>query len=127
MPSEETIGEVKDVFEEKIQAATLVHDGKLLYEMARYDQAEAKLRLALKIDPANRGASYYMVLVQEAKNTIQVKKRDLTSRGSVLQRLGFSFAALYYYRSCKNLITRANRIHWKTTTQFPHKSDLNAS
>ena len=83
MPSEETIGDVKDVFEEKIQAATLVQDGKLLYEMARYDQAEAKLRQALKIDPANRGASYYMVLVQEAKNTIQVKKRDMTSREAI--------------------------------------------
>ena len=83
MPSEETIGEVKDVIEEKIQAATLVQDGKLLYEMARYDQAEAKLRQALKVDPANRGASYYMVLVQEAKNTIQVKKRDMTSREAI--------------------------------------------
>ena len=83
MPSEETIGEVKDVVEEKIQAATLVQDGKLLYEMARYDQAEAKLRQALKIDPSNRGAGYYMVLVQEAKNTIQVKKRDMTSREAI--------------------------------------------
>ena len=83
MPSEDTIGEVKDVVEVKIQAATLVQDGKLLYEMARYDQAEAKLRQALKIDPANRGAGYYMVLVQEAKNTIQVKKRDMTSREAI--------------------------------------------
>ena len=83
MPSEETIGEVKDVVEEKIQAATLVQDAKLLYEMARYDQSEAKLRQALEIDPSNRGASYYMVLVQEAKNTIQVKKRDMTSREAI--------------------------------------------
>ena len=83
MPTEETIGEVKDVVEEKIQAATLVQDGKLLYEMARYDQAETKLRQALKIDPANRGATHYMVLVQEAKNMIQVKKRDMTSREAI--------------------------------------------
>ena len=69
MPSEETIGEVKDVVEEKIQAATLVQDCKLLYEMARYDQAEAKLMQAFKIDSSNRGAGYYMVLVQESKNT----------------------------------------------------------
>ena len=83
MPTEESLEEVKDVVEEKIQAATLVQDGKLFYEMARYDQAEAKLRQAIKIDPANRGASYYMVLVQEAKNSIQVKKRDMTSRESI--------------------------------------------
>ncbi|HJO54250.1 MAG TPA: hypothetical protein QF373_07095, partial [Verrucomicrobiota bacterium] len=83
MPTEETIERVKDVIEEKTQAATLVQDGKLLYEMARYDQAEAKLRQALKIDPANRGGAYYMVLVQEAKNAVQVKKRDMTSRESI--------------------------------------------
>ncbi|MEE2948274.1 MAG: hypothetical protein VX392_08135, partial [Verrucomicrobiota bacterium] len=83
MPTEESLEEVKDVVEEKIQAATLVQDGKLFYEMARYDQAEAKLRQALKIDPANRGGAYYMVLVQEAKNSIQVKKRDMTSRESI--------------------------------------------
>ena len=83
MPSEETIGDVKDVVEEKIQAATLVQDGKLFYEMARYDEAEAKLRQALKIDPVNRGAIHYMVLVQEAKNMIQVKKRDMTSREAI--------------------------------------------
>ena len=83
MPSEETIEDVKNVAEEKIQAATLVQDAKLLYEMARYDETEVKLKQALKIDPANRGASYYMVLVQEAKNTIQVKKRDMTSREAI--------------------------------------------
>ncbi len=83
MPTEETIENVKDVIEEKTQAATLVQDGKLFYEMARYDQAEAKLRQALKIDPSNRGGAYYLVLVQEAKNAIQVKKRDMTSRESI--------------------------------------------
>ena len=63
MPSEETIEEVKNVAEEKIQAATLVQDAKLLYEMARYDETEVKLKQALKIDPSNRGASYYICLL----------------------------------------------------------------
>ena len=83
MPTEETIEDVKNVVEEKIQAATLVQDGKLFYEMARYAAAEAKLRQAIKIDPANRGATYYLHLVHEAKNMIQVKKRDETSRDSI--------------------------------------------
>ena len=65
MPTEETFEEVKDVVEEKTQAASLVQDGKLFYEMARYDEAEAKLRQATKIDPSNRGASYYLHLVHE--------------------------------------------------------------
>ena len=83
MPTEETIDAVKGVADEKLQAATLVQDGKLFYEMARYDQAESKLRQALKIDPANRGASYYLVLVQEAKNKLQVTARDVTSRDAI--------------------------------------------
>ena len=83
MPTEETIEAVKGVADEKLQAATLVQDGKLFYEMARYDQAESKLRQALKIDPANRGASYYLVLVQEAKNKLQVTARDVTSRDAI--------------------------------------------
>ena len=83
MPTEETIDAVKGVVDEKLQAATLVQDGKLFYEMARYDQAESKLRQALKIDPANRGAGYYLVLVQEAKNKLQVTARDVTSRDAI--------------------------------------------
>ena len=67
MPTEETIEDVKNVVEEKIQAATLVQDGKLFYEMARYDAAEAKLRQAIKIDPANRGATYYL---QDRKSVV---------------------------------------------------------
>ena len=83
MPTEQAIEDVKSVVDEKIQASTLVQDGKLFYEMARYDKAEAKLRQALAIDPSNRGASYYLVLVQEAKNKLQVKKRDITSRDAI--------------------------------------------
>ena len=83
MPTEQAIEDVKSVVDEKIQASTLVQDGKLFYEMARYDKAESKLRQALKIDPSNRGASYYLVLVQEAKNKLQVKARDITSRDAI--------------------------------------------
>ena len=32
--------------------STLVHDGKLLYEMGKLDEAEAKLRAAVRNDPA---------------------------------------------------------------------------
>ena len=83
MPTEQAIEDVKSVVDEKIQASTLVQDGKLFYEMARYDKSEAKLRQALTIDPSSRGASYYLVLVQEAKNKLQVKKRDITSRDAI--------------------------------------------
>ena len=54
--------------EAKVEASTLVHDGKLLYEMGKLDEAEAKLRLALKTDPHNKAADYYLNVVSEAKS-----------------------------------------------------------
>jgi tetratricopeptide (TPR) repeat protein len=53
--------------DQKIKAGTLTQDGKLLYEMGKLDEAEAKLKLALKEDPQNVAALYYLNLVSEAK------------------------------------------------------------
>jgi Flp pilus assembly secretin CpaC len=49
------------------QAQELVQDGKLLYEMGKLDEAEAKLSEAAKSDPENASASYYLNLVRQAK------------------------------------------------------------
>jgi len=54
--------------EQRIKASTLVHDGKLLYELGKLDEAESKLKLALKTDPRNEAAYYYLNLVSEAKS-----------------------------------------------------------
>src|ERR1035441_9636705 len=51
----------------KARIKRLVDDGKLFYEMWRLDAAEAKLKLALKEDPHNEAAFYYLNLVSEAK------------------------------------------------------------
>ncbi len=52
---------------QKTDAGTLVQDGKLLYEMGKLDEAEVKLSQALKLDPDNAAAYYYMNLIQQAK------------------------------------------------------------
>jgi type II secretory pathway component GspD/PulD (secretin)/beta-lactamase regulating signal transducer with metallopeptidase domain len=59
--------------EQKVKASTLVQDGKLLYEMDKLDEAQAKLKLALKEDPNNQTALYYPNLVSEAKYTRAAK------------------------------------------------------
>ncbi|MEO7300192.1 MAG: hypothetical protein ABI042_16630, partial [Verrucomicrobiota bacterium] len=51
----------------KIVAATLVQDGKQLFEIGKLDEAEAKLNEALKVDPENKAAFYYKSLIKEAK------------------------------------------------------------
>jgi beta-lactamase regulating signal transducer with metallopeptidase domain len=53
--------------DQKANAIMLTRDGKLLYEMHKLDEAEAKLKQALKEDPHNAGALYYLNVVSEAK------------------------------------------------------------
>lgn len=53
--------------DQETKAITLLRDGVLLYEMGKLDEAEAKLKLALKEDPHNVGARYYLNVVSEAK------------------------------------------------------------
>ena len=67
IPSEEVQSQVPAIIEEKVKASTLVHDGKLLFEMDKLDEAEAKLKMALKQDPHNEAGLYYLNLVSEAK------------------------------------------------------------
>ena len=51
----------------RMRAAIMVQDGKLLYETGFMDEAEKKLKEATKLDPENRAAFYYLRLVTEAK------------------------------------------------------------
>jgi type II secretory pathway component GspD/PulD (secretin) len=74
IPSPETQAQVPAVLEEKVQASTLVHDGKLLYELGKMNEAEAKLRLALREDPRSQAALYYLSLVSEAKYMQAIKE-----------------------------------------------------
>jgi len=83
IPSEDVQDQVPAIVEEKINANTLVHDAKLLYEMNKLDEAEAKLKLALKQDPHNEAALYYYNLVSEAKFSIASKTHEVTMRQDV--------------------------------------------
>ena len=65
-PSDEVVSQVPAILEERVKANTLVRDGKLFYEMNKLDEADAKLKLALKQDPHNEAALYYLNLVSEA-------------------------------------------------------------
>ncbi|HSY16874.1 MAG TPA: tetratricopeptide repeat protein, partial [Candidatus Acidoferrales bacterium] len=72
-PSNQALDTVHDTMTQKTQAATMVQDGKLFYEMGKLDEADAKLSAAVKLDPDNAGAYYYQNLVKQARYT-----RDLT-------------------------------------------------
>ena len=56
-----------DVSDAKMSAAKLLGDGKLLYEMGKFDKAEEKLKQTLDLEPNNRAATYYLDLIREQR------------------------------------------------------------
>ena len=83
IPSEETRSQVPAIVDEKIKASTLVHDGKLLFEMDKLDEAEDKLKQALRQDPHNEAGLYYLNLVSEAKYMRATKLHEVTMRQDI--------------------------------------------
>ena len=56
-----------NVVDRKIESDKLVRDGKLLYEMGKFKDAEAKLKAALALNPDNQAAHYYLDLVAQSR------------------------------------------------------------
>jgi tetratricopeptide (TPR) repeat protein len=80
VPSPETVEFARDIQTNKVAAATLIQDGRLLWEMGRMAEAEAKLRAALELDPDNQGATYYLKIIKESRYQRAAQSRDLDAR-----------------------------------------------
>ncbi|HWY32057.1 MAG TPA: tetratricopeptide repeat protein, partial [Candidatus Acidoferrum sp.] len=80
LPSPAVMDQLPQLAAQKVDAATLVQDGKVLYEMGKLDDAEEKLRDAVKMDPDNRAAYYYLNLVAEAKYARNAADHALDSK-----------------------------------------------
>ncbi len=66
-PDAATLERLPAIQKQKTDAATLARDGQMLYETGQLEDAEAKLEQALKLDPDNQGANYYLGLVKQAR------------------------------------------------------------
>ncbi|MCZ7634991.1 MAG: hypothetical protein M5U12_02340 [Verrucomicrobia bacterium] len=84
-PSKEIVALLPEAEKQKTDAGTLVQDGKLLYEMGKLDQAEAKLREAARLDPNNRAAGYYLTLVQESRYAQDAVKREIMAKNKIVE------------------------------------------
>jgi tetratricopeptide (TPR) repeat protein len=80
LPSPAVMDQMPQIAAQKVDAATLVQDGKVLYEMGKLDDAEQKLREAVKMDPDNRAAFYYLNLVAEANYARNAADHALDSK-----------------------------------------------
>lgn len=83
-PSQETISKIPEIRTEKISAATLVQDGKLLFEAGKLNEAEAKLVQAIRIDNNNRAAFYYLELIKEQRFRNESSLQQQLSKGMML-------------------------------------------
>ena len=83
-PSDEAIAKMPEAYTNRVNAATLVQDGKLFFEAGRFDEAETKLRQAQKMDPNNRAASYYLELVLDQRSRNANVVGEQTRRNQIL-------------------------------------------
>ncbi len=84
-PSKEVTALLPEAAKIRTDAATLVQDGRLLYEMGKLDEAEERLRRAAQMDPTNQAAGFYLTLVQEARYKQEAVKRELMARNKMVE------------------------------------------
>jgi tetratricopeptide (TPR) repeat protein len=85
MPDEETQQKIPYIINDKTAAGTLVRDGKLLYEMGKFDEAEVKLKEGIRLDPDDEGAFYYMNLVKQARYDRETRAHTINTQERMVQ------------------------------------------
>src|SRR5258706_7978175 len=84
MPSEEALRQLPAAADDKIAANTLVQNGKVLYEAGKLDAAEKQLQQAVRVDPGNKAAYYYLDLLRDQRFRDQSSARENWSKGMML-------------------------------------------
>jgi general secretion pathway protein D len=77
VPSAEVLDQIPGIMTNQVKVATLVQDGKLLYELGKMDDADAKLNQALAQEPNNQAALYYLKLIEEARYAAKENQHQL--------------------------------------------------
>ncbi len=67
----------------KVDIATRVTNGKLLYEMHKYDESEAILLQVIKDEPTNRSAPYYLDLIKEGRYMDRTRQGEAAGKGGI--------------------------------------------
>ena len=85
IPSQEQLDKIPDLRSNDVRVATMVQDGKFLFEAGKLDEAEAKLRRALEESPQNVAAEHYLQLITEARASDAARQSDELSRSALVQ------------------------------------------
>jgi len=84
-PSKDIVERIPEIRNERVATSTLVQDARLLMEMGKLDEAEAKLQQAAKEDPENHGAFYYLTLLKERKYDQEARKREVNTKEKIVE------------------------------------------
>jgi len=85
MPSQDTIARLPEAHNDRVTSATHVQNGKVLFEAGKFDEAEAQLNEAIKIDPANTAAYTYLNIIREQRHKQENAKRESWSKERLLE------------------------------------------
>ncbi|HEX7860503.1 MAG TPA: hypothetical protein VF773_09270 [Verrucomicrobiae bacterium] len=84
-PSKAVLERVPEVQKERVNTSILVNDARLLMEMGKLDEAEAKLIQATKEDPEHRAAFYYLTLIKERRFSQEARKREVMAKEKIVE------------------------------------------
>ena len=85
IPSQEVIESLPAMRTNSIRVTTLVRDAKVLYEMDKLDDAEAKLTEALKEQPGNLAALHYMEAIKQRKMAEASRRGEVIAEQSMVE------------------------------------------
>ena len=84
-PTDEQLNKIPEVVSLQYKTGELVQNGKLLYEMGRMDEAQVELKKAIKLDPDNKAAFYYLDLVLGTLYARESRQRESSSKEMLMQ------------------------------------------
>jgi type II secretory pathway component GspD/PulD (secretin)/tetratricopeptide (TPR) repeat protein len=83
VPGPDMLARAPALEKEKIDIATRVQNAKFLYEMGKFNEAEAILVQVVKDDPSNRSAPYYLDLIKEGRYMDRARRREEGVKGAI--------------------------------------------
>lgn len=84
IPSKDALQQAAVAKTNNVDSNTLVQDAAVLMEAGKLDEADAKLKEALQLNPENRAAYYYLDLVKEHRYRIGSQRQETTNREKML-------------------------------------------
>ena len=117
MPDEATLSKGPGIYTNAVQAAVYVQNGKFYFENGKLEEAEAQLRQAVKLDPANQAAHHYLTLVQDKRNRNAITRRADSNNERLVQVEEAWNPPVKRDLPVPNMMARTNLIHTSKNRQ----------